>query len=119
MTVEMSAPAIDLPTLRALQDSAGALFVAELAATFLEEAPRMLGEMRAALCAGDAETFRRAAHSFKSNSLTFGALGLGAMARDLECGAADTVLAGNGAALDALSGEYARVAAALAELSDA
>ena len=59
----------------------------ELVDTFLEEAPRMLDELRAALAAKDADRFRRAAHSLKSNSNTFGALKLGAMARDLELSA--------------------------------
>ena len=44
----------------------------------------MLAELRAARAAADADRFRRAAHSLKSNSHTFGALGLGALARDLE-----------------------------------
>ena len=44
----------------------------------------MLAELRSARAAGDAERFRRAAHSLKSNSNTFGALALGAQARALE-----------------------------------
>ncbi len=115
----MGAAAIDLDTWRALQDSAGAEFVAELAGTFLEEGPRMLGELRAALSSGDTETFRRTAHSLKSNCLTFGALGMGAMARELEHGAVNIVQAGNRRSLDALADEYARVVAALGVLRNA
>ena len=106
---------IDLATFTELQDSAGADFVQELVQTFLEDAPRMLGELREALAAGNADAFRRAAHSLKSNSLTFGALTLGAMAREQELGGLAAAPRSN--ALDALAQEYARVADALRELS--
>ncbi|RZL88976.1 MAG: Hpt domain-containing protein [Variovorax sp.] len=109
---------IDLATFAELQDAAGADFIKELVQTFLEEAPAMLQELRNALAAGDADVFRRAAHSLKSNSLTFGALALGAMARDLELGGLEAAQQSNAkAALDALALEYARVAAALTELA--
>ena len=60
---DMTTPAIDLPTFTELQETAGADFVAELVGTFLEEAPRMLAELRSALAARSADAFRRAAHS--------------------------------------------------------
>ena len=53
----------------------------------------MLDDLRDALAARDADRFRRAAHSLKSNSNTFGARTLGAMARDLELGGLDAALA--------------------------
>ncbi|HEY2254511.1 MAG TPA: Hpt domain-containing protein [Variovorax sp.] len=106
---------IDLATFAELQDSAGADFVKELVQTFLEEAPLMLQELREALAAGDADAFRRAAHSLKSNSLTFGAPALAAKARQLELGG--LAAAQSSGALEALAEEYARVAAALTELS--
>ena len=115
----MSETTIDRPTFEALQQTAGAEFVAELVDTFLSEAPLMQQDLRAALVAGDADRFRRAAHSLKSNSLTFGALTLGAMARDLELGGMDRVRAANAEPLDALAAEYARVAAALTGLRNA
>ena len=110
----MAEPLIDLAIFKELQDTAGADFVGELVDTFLEEAPLMLDELRSAHAARDADRYRRSAHSLKSNSLTFGALGLGAMARELE-------LAGPGApasdaAVESLAQEYARVAAALKAL---
>jgi histidine phosphotransfer protein HptB len=112
----MSAAAIDRATFAALREATGADFAAELADTFLEEAPAMLDELDTSLAAGDANTFRRAAHSLKSNCLTFGALTLGAMARELELAGVASVIAGGGAPLAALADEYARVAVALAEL---
>jgi len=104
---------IDAATFAELQETAGAEFVGELVGTFLEEAPQMLADLRAAQAGADAERFRRAAHSLKSNSHTFGALRLGEMARALELGGlpADT------ASLVALEAAYAQAAAALKELT--
>jgi HPt (histidine-containing phosphotransfer) domain-containing protein len=112
----MAEPTIDAATFAELQASAGADFVRELIDTFLDEAPGMFAEARAAHAAGSAERFRRAAHSLKSNGNTFGALGFGAMARSLELGALPA--AGDTAAIDALEAEFARTAAALRELRD-
>lgn len=109
--------AIDRATFLELQESAGADFVKELVQTFREEAPAMLRELRAASAGGRADDFRRAAHSLKSNGLTFGALRLAAMARALELGGLPA--AAPAEALDGLEQEYARAAAALAELAHA
>jgi HPt (histidine-containing phosphotransfer) domain-containing protein len=110
---------IDVPTFGRLQETAGADFVAELVATYLDEAPKMLAALRSALAAGDTASFRRAAHSLKSNSLTFGAMTLGALARELETSADDVVARKDAAPLDALAAEEARVADALRELTRA
>jgi HPt (histidine-containing phosphotransfer) domain-containing protein len=112
----MSAPAIDRATFEALKETTGADFVRELVDTFLQEAPAMLDELRNALAAKDADRFRRSAHSLKSNSNTFGAFALGAMARELELGGMATVIERGGQPLDALTEEYSRVAAALTKL---
>ena len=115
MSAEPIRNAIDAPTFAELEASAGADFARELIDTFLEEAPAMLAELRGALAAGNAEGFRRAAHSLKSNANTFGALALGARARELELGG----MPADAQPLDALDADYARAAAALAELRDA
>ena len=115
----MAEPTIDLATFRALQETAGADFVKELVDAFLEEAPGMLADMRAALEAGEADRFRRAAHSLKSNSNTFGALGLGVLAKELELGGLDRAKAAGTTALDAVTQEFSRAASALKELRDA
>lgn len=111
----MSDATIDPATFAELQAAAGEDFVKELIATFLEEAPAMLAALSSALGARDADAFRRAAHSLKSNGNTFGAQRLGALARELELQG----LPADAQPLDALAGEYARVAEALAELRDA
>jgi histidine phosphotransfer protein HptB len=110
----MTEPVIEEATFRELQDAAGADFVAELVDTFLEEAPGMLAALRQARAAGDGDAFRRAAHSLKSNSLTFGATALGAAARALEL---DGI--GGEDAIDALQHDFAAAAAGLKELRDA
>src|SRR5512133_624407 len=110
-TADMPAPIIDPATIEELRDAAGAQFVNELIATFLEEAPALLAQLRAAWDAGSAERFRRAAHSIKSNASTFGAGQLAAMARELELGG----IPGDAAGLDALEREYERTAVALRE----
>jgi histidine phosphotransfer protein HptB len=112
----MSAPTIDRATFEALKETTGAEFALELVDTFLEEAPVMLDDLRDALSAQDADRFRRGAHSLKSNSNTFGALKLGAMAKELELSGLSKVLESAGKPLDELAEEYSRVAAALTEL---
>jgi len=108
---------IDIATFEALKQTTGADFAAELADTFLAEAPAMLAELGRARDAADAERFRRTAHSLKSNSMTFGALGLGAMAKSLELSGVSAVGQGDAPSLDELAAEYARVAAALKGLA--
>ena len=108
----MDQPTIDMATFTELQDNAGAEFVAELVIAFLEEAPPMLAELRSAQAAGQADKFRRAAHSLKSNSSAFGANRMSEMARELELDG----LPGETQGIDALEAEYARVATRLTEL---
>ncbi|MGZ5732761.1 MAG: Hpt domain-containing protein [Caldimonas sp.] len=109
----MSHAVIDPHVFDELQANAGADFVAELVQTFAEEAPPLLAELRSALAAGAAERFRRAAHSLKSNSSTFGATRLAAMARALELEG----LPADGAAVDALAREFESTLAALQALA--
>src|SRR6185295_19093286 len=71
---DMDESVIDKAVYAELEDTAGAEFVVELVNTFLEEAPGMLAELRSARAENHADRFRRAAHSLKSNSDTFGAL---------------------------------------------
>ena len=113
----MTSPTIDRATFDELKDTAGAEFAVELVDTFLAEAPAMLAELRRAYGAGDADAFRRTAHSLKSNGNTFGAQAFAAMARALELGGMASVQTAEGKPLDALDAEYARVASALTELT--
>jgi histidine phosphotransfer protein HptB len=112
----MNSSAIDAATFDALRETTGAEFVRELADAFLAEAPQMLGDLRQSLAAMDAERFRRAAHSLKSNGSTFGALELADIARDLELSGVAQVSGRGPQALAAVEAEYARTAAALKDL---
>ena len=104
---------IDRTVFAELQRNAGADFVAELIDTFCEEAPPMLAELRAALAARSADRFRRAAHLLKTNAHTFGAMALGAKARELELGG----LPADAAGIDGLEATYVEAVAALKELA--
>ncbi|NCT85424.1 MAG: histidine kinase [Comamonadaceae bacterium] len=104
---------IDEQVFAALVDSAGADFMPELIASFLEDAPQGLAALRAALAAGDALAFRRAAHSLKSNGATFGARDFADAARELEQMAPTDAAAP--ARVDTLAALFDAVAAALRE----
>ena len=75
---------IDMNTFNSLKENAGTEFVSELIDTFFEDTLYLMEQMRAALAAKDSESFRRAAHSLKSNAATFGATELSTLARELE-----------------------------------
>ena len=75
---------IDINTFNSLKESTGADFIGELIDTFLEDAPIQIQQMKDGLDKKDAESFRRAAHTVKSNAATFGATQLATLARELE-----------------------------------
>jgi len=59
-------------------------FFNDLLSTFFDDAPKLLADMRRATETGQAEELRRAAHSLKSNSASFGATALAEMCKELE-----------------------------------
>jgi len=75
---------IDINTFNSLKEATGADFIHELINTFLEDAPLQIRQMKDALANQDAESFKRAAHTVKSNAATFGANQLADLARELE-----------------------------------
>lgn len=77
-------PVIDKTTFEELKQMSGEDFINELIDAFLEEGPTMLNNLQTALQTNDVESFRRNAHSLKSNANTFGATELAALARELE-----------------------------------
>lgn len=77
-------PVIDKAMFEELKQMSGADFINELIDAFLDDAPNMIENMQTALAAKDVESFRRNAHSLKSNANTFGALELGVLAKELE-----------------------------------
>ncbi len=113
------APVIDRGEFVRLLESFGgdADFLAEMLDTYFEDCPTQLAAMEAALAAGDADGLRRAAHSLKSNSATFGALAFSARAKEVEMMAKQGDLGGARAQVVALAAEYPRVAQGLREMS--
>ena len=75
---------IDRFVLEGLSEAVGKDFMGELIDTFLEEAPGIFKDMEQALSESDADGFRRAAHSLKTNANTFGAGELADQAKELE-----------------------------------
>ncbi len=75
---------LDMTIYEELKEATGADFIDELVETFLDDAPKLMAELRSALQKQDVEAFRRAAHSLKSNSATFGASRLSGLAKELE-----------------------------------
>jgi HPt (histidine-containing phosphotransfer) domain-containing protein len=108
----MTGPVLDPTAYAELQETMGEDFAAELLETFLAEAPGMLTALHGAAAAGEAEGFRRAAHSIKSNAGLFGATALADLARGMELGGLTA------AAPDTMDAEYARADAALRGLLD-
>jgi len=78
--------AVDREVLDELERSVGddRAFLRELIETYLEDAPRQIASLRSGIVAGDVESTNRAAHTLKSTSASIGALGLSAMARELQ-----------------------------------
>ena len=86
-------PVLDMNTFNTLKESTGEDFIVELIDAFLEDAVTQMNDMKSAIATNDAELFRRAAHSLKSNAATFGATDLQALARELEMMGRDKNLA--------------------------
>jgi histidine phosphotransfer protein HptB len=102
-------PLIDQVTFNELKQMSGADFINELIDAFLDEAPSMIQNMHIALDTKDVESFRRNAHSLKSNANTFGATELGALAKELEMmGKENNLEIGN--RLEALNEMFGKVA---------
>ena len=107
---------IDEQVFRELVQNVGADFIGELIGTYLTDAPGLLADMQKALEVDNADAFRRAAHSFKSNSATFGAAVLSAQAKELEMIAKSGSLDGAAPKLAELEVEYEKVRDQLREL---
>jgi HPt (histidine-containing phosphotransfer) domain-containing protein len=80
---------------------------------FYQDVDRLLADARQALEQGQAEDLRRASHSLKSTSATFGAMALSAVARELEVLAQDGMLEGAAERIDRAEAESARAKTAL------
>jgi CheY-like chemotaxis protein len=102
-----------LERLRAMLGEQADQMLPELIERFYRDADRLFGQARQALEQGQAEDLRRAAHTLKSTSATFGAMALSAIARELEHRARDGMLEGAAGQIDRAEAEFARAKAAL------
>jgi CheY-like chemotaxis protein/HPt (histidine-containing phosphotransfer) domain-containing protein len=108
--------AIDPGKFENFRETMGADFIGEVIAVFNEDAPELLQIMEQALDQNDAESFRRAAHSLKSNSASFGAVTLSELARELEIMGREGRLAEAAEKVARAAAEYQRVQQALKEM---
>ncbi len=93
-------------------------FLVELIEVYLTDSPQLIEQIRRGLAAGEVESVRRAAHSLKSNSASFGANRLANAARELEMIAKGGALDGAGLKLEAVEAEYAQLLPVLVELKN-
>ncbi len=117
---QQPAPAIDDEALELLVEMIGPdepAAVLDLLDTFLEDSTRQIAEMQHAFAADDWANTHRIAHSMKSSSATFGALGLSKYCEALERSAKDNC--GNTLCAEQLAlvvDEHGRVVATLTDL---
>jgi len=111
-----STPVLDRAAFEQLRATMGTDFLEELLSTFVEDSRELVGTMRRALGEKDTDSFRRAAHSLKSNAASFGAMTLSTLAKDLEALAKSGRLDGTAPRVERLAGECERVARALREV---
>lgn len=108
---------IDETVYQELEANVGSDFMAELVDTYLEETPQLLIDLQQALQAGNADAFRRAAHSIKSTSANFGAMDFSSQAKELEMIGKSADLSAAPEKIDRFLAAYQQVATALAEMS--
>jgi HPt (histidine-containing phosphotransfer) domain-containing protein len=91
-------------------------YLVEVIDSFLEDAPKLLAELQAAVANGDTGETRRIAHSLKSNGADFGAQELSKLCAQLEERARSGSLDGAPELAARIAAEYKYVAAQLKEI---
>lgn len=114
----MSEHLIDLVVYQGLKDAMGEDFMDEIMQAFFEEGSQFLADLRSTLESGDLEGFRRAAHSLKSTSATFGAMELTGLAKELEELARENYLIEAAGKLEPVSVAFYNAKKALEELKN-
>ena len=106
---------LDHAALDALREMVGgdSAFLAEMIDTFLQDTPGLISDMQTAATLADPDALRRAAHTLKSNSRTFGALRLGDLSQAVEERAAHSQIGDIDELIDLVVEEYPAVVAAL------
>lgn len=109
---------IDPTVFQTLKEAVGEDFIGELIETYLNDAPKLIAEIRRTLKEGNTEVMRRAAHSLKSNSGNFGATRVVELAKALEITAKSGALEGAPEVLNQLELEYRQAADELRRLAE-
>lgn len=107
---------IDIGVLQSLRNMVGEKagpVLAELIDCYLEDAPKLVQAIRAAVVRGDAKQLRFCTHTLKSSSATLGATTLANLCKELEVMSQSEKIEGGLNKLPQLKAEYARVEAAL------
>ncbi|HVT74269.1 MAG TPA: Hpt domain-containing protein [Lacunisphaera sp.] len=110
---------VAIAALRSLSPDGDTSFLRELIAIYLEDAPKRLTELDAALARGDAAVALRAAHTIKGSSSNFGATLLAHQAQLIEAQCKSGDCAAALALVPALKAESSIVADELHRLHDA
>ena len=114
----MTEPLIDPDDWAMFKSMVDSATLVELLDAYLEDSPQLIEQMHAGVAAGDIEGVRRAAHSLKSNSASFGANRLANVTRELEMIAKSGTLDGAAPKLAAVEAEYAQLLPRLLELKN-
>lgn len=93
-------------------------FLAELVDDVLVDGPALIDSLREAVAAGDAPAARRAAHTLKGASRTFGADQLAELCQQAETAAVDGDLDGVRSRLDEIADAWQRVSTELRAWGD-
>jgi HPt (histidine-containing phosphotransfer) domain-containing protein len=93
-------------------------FLGELIDDFLADAPAQLDSLREAASSGDAISAKRAAHTLKGNSRTFGAGDLASLCQDAEAAAGAGNLEAVLTRVDGIEREWGRVRGELVAVRD-
>ncbi len=109
---------LDAAAIDALNDMLGgdAELLTEMVDAFVAEVPARLAEARTGIETTEPDVASRAAHTLKSNALTFGALGMADLARQIESAARAGDLSEAGDLLPALEAAWVAVQPSLLQI---
>ena len=110
-------PVLDDNVIAELRESVGGDdgFVAELAATYLAEAPEHMQALEEAVAAGDVAAAVRPAHTLKSSSASLGAMRLSEISRGIEFAAREGRSDGLATSVEEAKAAWAETVAAMKE----
>jgi two-component system sensor histidine kinase/response regulator len=105
-----------LDNIRALSNERGAELVRKVVHAYIDDTPRQLSLLDAAIAEADTATVRKIAHSLKSGSANVGAEAMAQLCKELEQLGRNNSIAGAAALLIATQGAYQAVRQALAAI---